>query len=252
MLDAEARARFDLAMVHVQNGRLEEAAQEFQHAYDLSQRSELLYNIYLAWRDAGRPGLAAEALADYLETRGSDDPGRLNLEARLRTLRAQAQALSAAAGHTEAAENAAEAAESDAQLEPTDALSDPDSWSEGSHHEPSATDAPTTHPHPAGWALVGIGSAVLIAGVVTGAVALDLSEQLADECRAGTCPAERASDGDLGQALATTTDVLLPLGAVAAGVGLVLLFVLDEPDAEVSPTASCTDTGCSVGVRGRL
>ena len=50
--EQEARAHFQLGRTLYDGGRFEEAAREFVQAYELSHRAQLLYNIFLAWRDA--------------------------------------------------------------------------------------------------------------------------------------------------------------------------------------------------------
>ncbi|MCA9606812.1 MAG: hypothetical protein KC619_14500 [Myxococcales bacterium] len=216
-LDAEARARFELAMVHIQNGRFEAAAGEFHHAWELSHRDELLYNEFLAWRDGGLFPQAATALQAYLDTLDEDDEDRPNLEARLRVLREQIE-----------------------------------SGDEGAAGEAATPTAAGGAPHPIGFVLMGAGAAIAIAGAVTGGVALSISDSLAAECTGGVCPESRRGDLDAGPALAFTTDVLLPVGAVTAVVGLVLALAITEP-AETAPVRAgvgCDAHGCAASVGG--
>ena len=59
-------------------------------------------------------------------------------------------------------------------------------------------------------------------------------------------------DLDAGPALAFTTDVLLPVGAVTAVVGLVLALAITEP-AETAPVRAgvgCDAHGCAASVGG--
>lgn len=88
-MEQEARARFALARVHVEQGRFVEAAAEFEEAYRLSARPELLYNMFVAYRDAGRLEEAASALRRYLDATGPELDGRAMLEARLASLEQQ-------------------------------------------------------------------------------------------------------------------------------------------------------------------
>lgn len=223
MLDAEARARFELAMVHIDNGRFEEAAGEFHQAYELSGRDGLLYNEFLAWRDGGFFERAVVALTSYLETVPEDDENRPNLEARLRAL----QARLASAG--------------DGEREDTTA---PTPAEEDSPSENAAPEAPRTSPHPVGYALIGVGAAIAIAGAIVGGVALSLSDELAGACAGGVCPEDRRGDLDTGPALALSADVLLPVGAVTAVVGLILLFTVTEEEAAPSAAVACDGSGC--------
>lgn len=80
-----ARGHFQLGSTYYSSGRFEEAAQEFEKAYNVSQRPQLLYNIYLAYRELNRLEPAADALRRYLAS-DVDDPRRERLEARLRAM----------------------------------------------------------------------------------------------------------------------------------------------------------------------
>lgn len=224
MLDAEARARFELAMVHIQNGRFEEAANEFHAAYELSHRDELLYNEFLAWRDGGFPDRAADSLEAFLATLDDDHPDRANLEARLGSLRAQAARMR-------------DADERGAEAEPSPPAPDDEPASGGG-------------PHPAGFALIGAGAAVAIAGAIVGGVALSISDDLAGACGGGVCPEARRGDADTGEALAITADVLLPVGAAVAVVGVILLLTVTEGDDSPSAALACDGAGCVGAVRG--
>src|SRR5688500_8532502 len=83
--DDEARRHFRLAEAHYANASFEEAAREFEEAYRLSQRPQLLYNIYLAYRDAADIDHAADALRRYLEL-VPDAEGAAMLRGRLAAL----------------------------------------------------------------------------------------------------------------------------------------------------------------------
>lgn len=220
MLDAEARARFELAMVHIEQGRFEDAATEFHQAWELSHRDALLYNEFLAWRDGGFNAQAAEALAAYLDSLPADDPNRPNLEARLRALRAQLDAAPATEDATD------------------DAI------------EPSREPEPTTSPHPIGFVLLGVGAAAAIAGAVLGGVALSISDGLAADCAGGVCPESRRGDLDTGPALALGADILLPVGAVTAVVGLILALTVTEASTEATAALACDGSGCVGAVGG--
>lgn len=77
-----------------------------------------------------------------------------------------------------------------------------------------------------GWGTAGIGAALLVAGGVTGGVAMSKDGELADACPGATCADE--SDLDLEKsrdALALATDVLLPAGGAFLVTGAVLLIV---------------------------
>lgn len=77
-----ARMRYEAAVAKYNAGLFEEAAHEFEAAYAISHRDELLYNIYLAWRDAGHLERAVAALRFYLPTL-TDPATRTRLQATL-------------------------------------------------------------------------------------------------------------------------------------------------------------------------
>jgi tetratricopeptide (TPR) repeat protein len=83
--EEQARAHFRLGRAHYDNGNFAQAAVEFEEAYRISQRAALLYNIYLAYRDANDTRNAAEALRKYLALEQNIE-NRGQLESRLAAL----------------------------------------------------------------------------------------------------------------------------------------------------------------------
>ena len=81
MTDQQARGHFRLGRELYGQGRFREAAQEFEVAYGMSGRSQLLFNVYLAYRDAQDTQNAARALRGYLSA-VPDAPDREHLTAR--------------------------------------------------------------------------------------------------------------------------------------------------------------------------
>jgi len=255
-LDSSARARFRVGQSMYESGRFSEAAREFEAAYELSRRPELLFNIYVANRDDNNLDKAVTALRAFLAAMPAELPNRLNLEARLqameatlaeRTAAAEAtaeQAAAAAAAHERAAtaEAARQEAERDAavQRERSFRLSVP------------------------GAVIGGVGVATAAAGFVVGALALGKVSDLEAVCVDNVCPPSAQGTYDSAQALVTTADVLIIGGSVlaAAGLSLVLLQIGvsddDEPAASasasrsVSASASCGPTGCTALISGRF
>jgi tetratricopeptide (TPR) repeat protein len=250
-LDSSARARFRVGQSMYESGRFAEAAREFEAAYELSRRPELLFNIYVANRDDNNLEKAVAALREFLAQMPPELPNRLNLEARLQAMaatvseRASAaeasaqQAAAAAAAHERAAaaEAAREVAERDAavQRERSFRLSLP------------------------GAVIGGVGVATAAAGFVVGALALGKVSDLEAVCVENVCPSSSRETYDSAQTLVTTADVLIIGGAVlaAAGLSLVLLQIgvaEDEAPAAASATASasCGPTGCTALVSGRF
>jgi hypothetical protein len=203
MLDSAARTHFDLGTNHYAQGRFAEAATEFREAHRLSGRPELLYNIHLSERDAGRPRESVEALRAFLDS-DAEIPNRGALEAR------------ATAMERELAAREARDAGSDGSRPSEDR--DPDRGA-GRQPVPDPGGTPV-----GGLILTGVGAALIVAATITGVMALSADAELADRCPSGICTDPAASDDiDGGQTLALTTDILGAAGIVSLGLGIVIL-----------------------------
>jgi tetratricopeptide (TPR) repeat protein len=209
--DDVARVHHEAGRVYLERGRFDDAAREFEEAYELSHRAEILYNLSIAYRDGGRLPEAVDALRRYLAT-APDAPNRAMLEERLRTLEAEIAARTAAPAGAE----------------------DED----GSEDEGGADGLVI-----AGVTTLAVGGAALAAAIVTGVLAASETGPLDDLCDDdGACapgfeePLESARD------FATASNVLFVVaGGVLAAGGV--LFVLglassgeDEVAVRVGPT----------------
>jgi hypothetical protein len=90
-----------------------------------------------------------------------------------------------------------------------------------------------------GWIALGIGGALLLAGGVTGGVALSLDSELEDKCKGGECPPPQHDTLSRRDALATSSTALLATGFATAMVGLLVLTVFapereDEAEEQVA------------------
>lgn len=238
--EVAARGHYLMGREHYDAGRFAEAALEFQQAYDLSRRPQLLLNLFLAHRDAGHTRDAAVALRRYLAD-VPDAPQREVLRGRLATLEAQLAADEARAREASARE--ASAREASAQ--------------EASAREAGDTGSATTEPSTGGgsvgpWVVIGVGGALAIAAIVTGALAASTHGELSASCPDGICPAGYDLEGNRssGATLALTTDVLGGVSAAALAAGIVWAIV----DAtQGSPSEARTQLQCSpLGCRGRF
>jgi tetratricopeptide (TPR) repeat protein len=102
--DTQARASFDAGRAALEAGRTEEALADFQEAYRLSGRGELLYNIGMVQERLHHDRPALEAFERYLDA-VPDASNRASVEDRIRTLReeiARDDAVAAALSHTAA------------------------------------------------------------------------------------------------------------------------------------------------------
>lgn len=239
--DQAARELFNAGRSLYDIGRYHEAAQQFQQAYDLSQRPGLLYNLYLSHRDASEIREAAAALRLYLEQM-PDLENRQALTVRL-------EHLDNAIAQQDAERAAAEAQAEEAARAEQERRDQEEAERRARENEPSIVP----------WIVAASGGALMLAGVITGAVALSLSSGLETDCTAdgdGTfsCPDDpdlRSQQSTL-SVLAPLTDVFLIGGALiaAAGVtwGILQMSSGDDEDAP-SVAAACGPTGCGATMR---
>jgi len=233
MSDDQARQHFKVGQSMYQAGRFAEAGAEWDKAYELSGRTALLYNIYIAYRDAGDWKNAARALEEFLAKGEVSVEERPTLQARLDVMKreiAEQEAAAAAAAQTPAP----------APAEPAAPAEEP---------EQKASIAP--------WIVGGIGGAMVVAGIVTGVLTLTKKNEIDDACGANNvCP----SDFDLEEKRSSTkkmalvTDVLLIGGGVAVATGVVLGLLLEgKPENSIeSGNLSCNGGGCTATLFGHF
>jgi tetratricopeptide (TPR) repeat protein len=259
MSDQEAKSHFKVGKSLYETGRFSEAAVEFEQAYTLSNKVELLYNVYVAHRDASDLPKAIDALRRYLELAQIDDSTRVNLQARLRAMEEANSRGSAPAAGTPEQEQAqpAPGPSPEPAVVPSEPLPEP---------------APTSPP-PAGtveyevdadssalpYALIGIGAAAVAAGVVTAVLAAAKISDIEDACADDVCPPpsmfDLAGERDSARTLRTVAFALLGGGVVVGGAGVTLLLLdSGEKQAEAGPQASmrCGPDGCTGTVAGRF
>ncbi|AKF10904.1 tetratricopeptide repeat protein [Sandaracinus amylolyticus] len=251
--DDEARRHFRLGQAHYENGSFLEAAREFEQAYQLSQRPQLLYNVYVAYRDAGDLVRSRDALREYL-TRVPDAENAAMLRARLESLDRMVEQQGTTATPTEAP---AETTPTEIAPVETRAETTPDASLETAP-DPSSGEGGGISPFP--FVVAGVGAAMMIGGAITGAMALSSQDTLDATCPDRACPPgyDFESEANDGRALALTTDVLLIGGGVVLAGGLVWL-VIDlvsggsSSSSEQPPvTAMCGPDGCSVAAHLEL
>jgi hypothetical protein len=98
---------------------------------------------------------------------------------------------------------------------------------------------------------MGVGGAIVVAGIITGALALSQDATLRDLCGGdSTCPPSARPAGDDLQTLTITTDALLFGGLAVALAGLVLTLVLRESSGGETASIRCGTLGCSADFRG--
>ncbi|MGE0784865.1 MAG: tol-pal system YbgF family protein [Sandaracinaceae bacterium] len=232
--EGEARMHFRLGRAYYDSGRFAEAAREFETAYELSQRPALLHNMYVAYRDAGDVADAIRALREYLR-RVPDAEEHEQLTARLEVMvrTASEQGVDVEASGT-------------VERRPRDASASTGESASGSSAASSSSPSSGGTWTP-GWIVLGVGAAAVIAGAITGGLALGERSRLDEMCDgARACDPGFEGTRDSAALLAGLTDGLLIGGGVIAAVGLVLALVITEDGGDEGQGASlaCDPTGC--------
>jgi tetratricopeptide (TPR) repeat protein len=241
--EQQARTAFERGRIHYDNGEFDAAAAAFEEAYRLSGREGLLYNIYLAYRDASAEEQAAEALRSFL-AHVEVIENRAQLESRLKALDE---------GIRQKQAEQAEAQRLEEQRR-----------NEEQHRLATTVVAPSAEaaPKPRWWlvpvSVMGAGGALALGSVVTGVMAQNNANQLEDNCHAGQCDERFRSTADSGHALAVTTDVLLFGGLATVAVGGALLYfkrpreAAPAPEPRTSAAVICTRSLCGGSVALRF
>ncbi|HEX2678663.1 MAG TPA: tetratricopeptide repeat protein [Polyangiales bacterium] len=258
--EEKARAHFRLGRAHYDNGNFAQAAAEFEEAYRISQRSQLLYNIYLAYRDANDTRHAAESLRKYLELQ-KEVENRGQLEARLAAL--ERSLADGTAPQPAAQPQGPQPQAPPAEAQPAQPAAQPEAT-------PAPVAATETAPPPekatniVPWVLMGTGGAMIITSLVTGSIASSKQSDLDKKCPdKNNCTFKTAAEEkqlkDLqssGKSMALITDILMFGGIAVAGTGAVL-FILDRAkgdsassESSNAPTASvaCLPGACAGSV----
>jgi tetratricopeptide (TPR) repeat protein len=210
--ETAAREAFERGRVFYDSGEFTQAAESFEQAHRLSGRDALLYNVYLAHRDANQPEQAAAALRSYLE-KVPNIENRAQLESRLHALE-------------QGLERDRKEREREAQVAPAAAAPSPIA------QPPAELEPPAERPGRsarfiAGLALASVGGAMALGSLGTGLMARSRQNKLERECDAAkVCDDGLESTADSGKRLAYTTDALL-FGGLAVAAGGAVLLVLE-------------------------
>jgi tetratricopeptide (TPR) repeat protein len=243
----EARARFLLGRSYHDRGEFSKAAAEFEQAYAASGRAALLYNLFVAYRDANDAKRAADALRRYLELEKNVE-NRPQLEAKL-------EAMEAALAAQLIEEAAAGKAEEATQAEATP--------SEEPAPVPLADVEPAAEPEessfPIGPVIVmSVGGAMMLGSIATGLMASGAQSDLEEMCPTKmNCGADLEDTQSQGETMALVTDVLLFGGVAVAASGAAWLLLgsggsSESASARDATRASvmCTTNACGASVRG--
>ena len=253
-MDADAQSHFRVGLAFYREARFRDAAREFEAAYTVSHRVDLLYNMYIAYRDAGDWINAYQALKSYLDLSPQTISDRAALTVRLHNM---AESLESHGIHLNpdgsvnmdapAAEPAPAAAPVPTPEETAAAAA--------AAAPPAPPPAEPTHHNIVSLSLIGVGGAALIAGAVTGGLTAQKASQLSAMCTDYHCPASALATHDSAKTLATMTDALLIGGAVAFVAGATMYFLWpdvhhEEPATTVS--AMCVRGACAANLSVRF
>ena len=254
MPEQEAKSHFKVGKSLYESGRFAEAAAEWTRAYELTQRVELLYNIYVAYRDASDLPHGIDALRRYLQGAELDDATRVNLQARLRAMEesnAKGPVVAVTPSEPIAEQPAAQpAAPAPAAAPVAEATPVPAPAPATSERDGGGSIAP--------FVLYGVAGGLLIAASVTGIVVMGNEKDIEDHCPGDKCSDPDTLDKlDSTKTLAVVTDVLWITGVVAAGVGTALLLVDSGShgnERNEHPVASlgCGPHACAASLSGRF
>ena len=228
--DERARAYFVLGRSAYDAGNYEEAITQFERAYELSQRSDLLFNLYQGHHRAGNLAPAVDYLERYLEEGSPDDLQRGTLTERLTNLRQQLE--------QQQAQEAREAEEAERRRQ--------------EELEQTRAAAQSHSMRNAGIAVLSIGVAAgAMFGVFAGLAAKEDGD-LEDTC-SPVCSGDEVSKL---RSFNRGADVSLGLAGVGIVTGVVLLLVAPSSDggsderARVQPLLGPTTAG--LGLEGRF
>lgn len=229
-----ARALFDEAAQHHQDGRYALAAASFQQAYDLLAELQhpraplILFNLGASLAEV--PGRECEAKAAYTRFLQEADASDEQVQENLRVVQQRIRELDARVGDCSSSSASAD-----------------DTQPDGGQGERSSGGI-----SPVGPIIIGVGGALLIGAAVTGGLTLAENSTFESECPdRAECPVSAAGSLDSARTLALVTDVLWIGGAVVAAAGLVLTLTLTESE-DHAVTARCGFGGCGLSATGRF
>lgn len=236
--DEEARSHFRIGQALYAEGRFAEAGAEFQRAYVLSNRATLLYNAYVAYRDANDLEHAIVVLTEYLRVSPPSED-TVVLERRLAAMRATYESQLSTQTSVESERARLEEERRRFEQEAADARA----RAEAAEREVERRNSPIP------FVVGGSGLALLVGSGVAAIVANGNISDAEAQCPDHVCP----RDVDLGDVRssvrrpAITSDVLLGAGTVTLVTGVVMLIVRrggGGDDAAPPVAAACDTSGC--------
>lgn len=231
--DQRARLHFEAGRSYFEEGDYEQALDEFQRAYDLSERPVLLVNIANCQERLGQWQEAATSLTTFVDSLPPEDAQRPTMQRRIDNLRARA-----------------------AQHQPppdrtSDTTSDATSTSDTTSGT-ATTSAATSTFTPASDGLLApaiaafsVGGAGLILWATLGGLALTEEQAVSSGCGATTsCTAAQVQAMD---DLALGADIAMAVGIAGVATGVILIVV--DPPHGASGTTEATASIAPYGSR---
>lgn len=221
--DDTARAYFKTGKAHFDVGEWEAALADFNESYRLSDRPELLFNIYSCYERLGNAAQAADYLDRYLSLAQVLEADREVLNRKLANLRQRA----AVAEQTPATPAAAPVAP----------------------QPPATAEVSTSTASDGGlfwtWIVGGASVAALAGGGIMLALAAGEFGDLEDKCKSAEGCSQAEIDEKPGSGLATGSIVLFVAGGLLAA-GAITLFVIESDDGETETRVGLLPGGLSV------
>lgn len=247
--DDAGRSAFRVGQTLYEEGRYVQAATEFERAYELSGRASLMFNAYLAHRDAGQLADAVRTLDTYLREHPEvTDAERLShrLAAMRATLAEQEQSEAERAEREAAAEAERQRLEAEQERLRQEA--------EDARRRAEEAEAGFS-PNPIGIIVGGVGVGALVGALAMGLVANGRVSDLEAQCPGDRCtPAlDLVAATDKADRAILATDILLFGGIAVLGTGIALMFIGGDDDEEAPSTqvsGACFSEGCTMSVRG--
>lgn len=216
--DERAHLHFTAGRSYFDEGNYEQALDEFNHAYELSQRAVLLVNVANCQERLGQWREAAATIERYVATLGPDEEERGTLERRVQSLRERADQRDA---------------EDQARIAAARGTGD-----EGASDTPPPATTTTASDGLLVPAIIafGVGGAAAIAWGVLGGLALSDQSSIQAGCGATrSCTSAQVSEMS---SFAVGADVSMSIALVAVATGAVLLIV--DPPHGASSTSTST------------
>lgn len=239
--DDRARFHFQAGTSYYEAGDYEDALREFDRAYALSQRHQLLYNLSLCHQQLGNLDEAANFLERYLN-QVEEIPNRANLERRLENFRRRAaetetetETETGTGTGTETEAGTGTGTETETETETGTGDTYPADEPEDATHDDTPTEQPSSGggPNVAAIAAFAAGGVGALLAVITGPMALGEASSLEDQ----GCGERVACDAGTLRTLAGLADAGVALAAVGVTLGVVFLFTMgDDDEDEASAT----------------